>query len=393
MLRKNYWLVLSLIGLVSCLGCSEEITPKRDYESGLAWLEVDEPAEAVGNFTLALKIDPKHVESLRMRGVAQQRLEKFSEARIDFDEALKLNPKDAKTLAARANLNLEEGLLQEAVADASAAIEINPDLGEAYLYRGKAKVLMDDYSTAIEDVLESNRLSRGSEETTAKTYALLGQIYLHTEEYLEASYNFGLAIDYFDTRIRRFPKHKLTVVDQEEQVWAGKAAYEAGADAYAGRAAALLAQDKVREALSDAKKAVRLDENSDAAFYQRAVALFREKRFFEAKNDLNKAITLNSNRPEYFDLRAWISATCTQEMDRDALTAVQDALRACEMTEHQNANYLETLAAAYAESGNFSKAIQWQHEAIRLAGAANATQRQARLQLYQRQKPFRSQLN
>ena len=76
-------------------------------------------------------------------------------------------------------------------------------------------------------------------------------------------------------------------------------------------------------------------------------------------------------------------------MDRNGLAAVQDALEACRISDHKNPDYLETLAAAYAETKVFDKALQWQNEAIILAGEDRATERRARFLLYQSKKPYR----
>ena len=67
------------------------------------------------------------------------------------------------------------------------------------------------------------------------------------------------------------------------------------------------------------------------------------------------------------------------------------ATRACELSGWATAKKLETLAAAYAESGDFDQAVTYQQKALDLrredADRSNAASQ--RLELYQGQRPFR----
>ena len=69
------------------------------------------------------------------------------------------------------------------------------------------------------------------------------------------------------------------------------------------------------------------------------------------------------------------------------------ASQACELSQFQDARLLGTLAAAYAEQGNFTNATQRAEEAIRLAQASGNAQFAAMnrqlLQLYRSGRPFR----
>jgi len=66
---------------------------------------------------------------------------------------------------------------------------------------------------------------------------------------------------------------------------------------------------------------------------------------------------------------------------RDGARAIQLATKACELTEWKNGGYLDTLAAAYARSGDFAQAVKWEEQSIASQdGADNG--RQERLQLY-----------
>ena len=49
---------------------------------------------------------------------------------------------------------------------------------------------------------------------------------------------------------------------------------------------------------------------------------------------------------------------------RDGKLALENAKKACELDQWENWQYVSSLAAAYAELGQFDKAIEWQKKAI-----------------------------
>ncbi len=83
---------------------------------------------------------------------------------------------------------------------------------------------------------------------------------------------------------------------------------------------------------------------------------------------------------------AWLLATLAPAQGGDPARAVALAQRACELTGHDDANSLDTLAVAYAANGRFNDAIATTQTAITLArsgGQAELLQKmEARLELY-----------
>ena len=77
--------------------------------------------------------------------------------------------------------------------------------------------------------------------------------------------------------------------------------------------------------------------------------------------------------------------------------AVENAIKAYRMDGGKHWDCLGTLAAAYAECGDFGEACKWQSEALSLAGENQSlTQNdkaeiRARLELYKARKPCREQ--
>jgi serine/threonine protein kinase len=87
---------------------------------------------------------------------------------------------------------------------------------------------------------------------------------------------------------------------------------------------------------------------------------------------------------------AWLLATSPDAQLRDGSNAVVFAGQAVAATHRQNPEYLATLAAAYAESGQFDKAIAVQNEAITLTtDVYRKTALKVHLKLYQSGRPCR----
>jgi hypothetical protein len=97
-----------------------------------------------------------------------------------------------------------------------------------------------------------------------------------------------------------------------------------------------------------------------------------------------------SGDPEALNNLAWFLATSTDSSLRDGRRAVGFAEQAVAKTERKDWSFLDTLAAAYAEAGDFAKAINAQNEAIALVGDGKIrNDLEARLRLYQSNSPFR----
>jgi len=105
------------------------------------------------------------------------------------------------------------------------------------------------------------------------------------------------------------------------------------------------------------------------------------------------ALKLKPDSYETLTNLAWFLATGSEAQFRDGPEAVALALRACQLTDNQWPAALTSLAAAYAETGQFQSAVDTAQKAIDLFHAqgltrqADTTERQ--LKFYQGQMPYR----
>jgi tetratricopeptide (TPR) repeat protein len=137
-----------------------------------------------------------------------------------------------------------------------------------------------------------------------------------------------------------------------------------------------------------------LIENSaefDGALVTRGNVNLELGNYPEAKADLEKALKLDPIGDSTKNAYAWFLATCPEDKYRDGKKALEFALKACEMTKYKEANNVDTLAACYAEAGNFKEAIKWQEAALADKDFADESGEDAkkRLEGYKNKKPHR----
>lgn len=147
-------------------------------------------------------------------------------------------------------------------------------------------------------------------------------------------------------------------------------------------------------AIADYDNVLRWANNSAAGDVARAQVLSRKGDYVAAAARLEQA-RKRSPRDDYvLNAFAWFKATCPQPSARNGQKAVQAAIKACALTKWKDGDLVDTLAAAYAELGDFNQAIKYQMQAlgIRPVSAPDSlANMQKHLRSYQAHRPFREE--
>jgi tetratricopeptide (TPR) repeat protein len=141
-------------------------------------------------------------------------------------------------------------------------------------------------------------------------------------------------------------------------------------------------------ALADCNEAIRLAPNACYGYEGRGQTYDRLGEYGLAVADFARAVEYHPEDARHHNELAWLLATCPRAEFRDGPRAVASATRACELSGWSDAGYLDSLAAAHAESGNFEAAVEWQTKAVELVPRRLRKEFRSRLKLYRAGRPF-----
>ena len=148
-------------------------------------------------------------------------------------------------------------------------------------------------------------------------------------------------------------------------------------------------------ALKDFNQAVSLQPTVWMYAEHRGLAYATLGKYDLALADFNRILSLGPDeitRGSLLNARAWLEATCPDPRFRNGKQAIEDAQSALRYGSFPEVKggYLKTLAAAYAETGDFGSAIKCEQEAIAAQKKSDQSKVDAlALQAYREHRPLR----
>jgi protein O-mannosyl-transferase len=163
--------------------------------------------------------------------------------------------------------------------------------------------------------------------------------------------------------------------------------------AHENLAKALLQKGEVSDALIHYHKLLELQPDNIEVHNIVGTVLVQQRRVREGVEEWQKVLAIQPDNGNALSNLAWIYATSPDDSLRDGMKAVQLAEQAMHISGRRIPIIFRTLAAAYAENGQFSQAIQTAQQAVELANSQGnsglAAELQGNIVLYQERQPLR----
>ena len=166
------------------------------------------------------------------------------------------------------------------------------------------------------------------------------------------------------------------------------------ADAYDNLGIALLQEGKVDEGIAQFQKALEINPNHTQTHANLGNAYYMKGKDADALAQWREALRTDPNLLPLLSQSAWVLSTSPNASVRNGAEALELAQRAAQLSKEQDPSILDTLAAAYAETGKFPEAVETTQKALELATQQENAQSlieglKARRALYEATTPFR----
>jgi protein O-mannosyl-transferase len=285
----------------------------------------------------------------------------IDEAITHYQKALAVNP---DYVPAHHNLGMfltSRGQLDEAIAHLKKVVEIDPRIASAHGDLGTALVRKGRIDEAIAEYGKALKIK---------------------PDYAEAHNNLGVAL------------HRQGRADEASAQYRKALEFDPNfADAHCNLGLVLLGFGQFDEAIGHLQKGLEISPNNTAARNDLDIAWSQRQALRTAISEQRELVRLHPDDLAILNDIAWRLATDPNASARNGAEAIELSQRAAQLSNAQEPAILGTLAAAYAEAGQFAAAVETAKQALALAASQNnaslAETLRARIKLYQAGSPYR----
>ncbi|NLX95256.1 MAG: tetratricopeptide repeat protein [Rhodopirellula sp.] len=324
---------------------------------GLLYAGQGKSEEALADFNAALELEPEHTPTLEAKAMVLAQLKRYDEALVILAKIRELEPESIAPLVQEARVHALRENNEAALHTLEQAEKMAPDNLAVLLLRASIYQQMEKDDEALADVEKALKL-RPDLEPAMRLRAIL----------LAGSGKFNLAIDQLGELLKSDPKDLESLLQL---------------------AMFYQADNQPRKAIEFYGEALQQDPKNPFALRGRADANLSVGEHAKAIADYNQAIEVSPEDTGVLNNLAWVLATSPVDEIRNGKRAIELATKACELTEFKQAHILSTLAAGYAETGDFDSARKWSQKAVELGDEEQREPLAKELESYKANKPWR----
>jgi tetratricopeptide (TPR) repeat protein len=353
--------------------------------------------KAIECWSEMLKIDPNDATTYYKRATGYAAYGEPDQVAADCAEAIRLDPKNEEAYKLRAITYRKKGMREKAIEALDEWIKFNPKAAQAYEERAQRYMWKDD-DKMIADLTQAIALhAAGIGEVSGDDYQMRGEAYIRKGEKEKAIADLTQAIAIYPEAGKAYGARADLYYDQGEYDKAfadyDKAIQFGHGDLndYISRGYAYYHRGEWANAIADADTVERLKPGWWNAFVLRGKVYAAQGIYDKAQTEYNKLLEADPKDAPGKNAAAWLYATCPDAKYRDGAKAVDLAMQACMAGSWHWDEWIDTLAAAYAETGDYDKAVDYEKLAIKTAGdnAKVVKIYNAHMALYAEKKPLR----
>jgi tetratricopeptide (TPR) repeat protein len=347
---------------------AEDLDPEERAEAFMlrARVQSDEK-KALEDFDAAIELVPDNTNYSLIRAMYLRSKEKYEDALSAVDKMIGQSPEDANALILQGEIFREMGKVDDALKSFDEAIKLAPQSPGPYQNRGEIYREKEEFDKAIQEFTKVVELQPGN----VLPLVHRAEAYLHAGKLNEALADVDAVLE--DQQIVAARRLRGEILAQLNRVDEAIAEMQELTKAVPNQpelkiqlALYYLINKQPREAISEYDDILLLEPENFQALRSRADAYLNVGKHQEAVADFEKALKIEPEDTTILNNLGWVLATSPDAELRDGKRAVELATKACELTEYKAPHILSTLAAAFAESGNFDTAVEWSQKAVAL---------------------------
>ncbi len=320
------------------------------------WLAED-PEGAIEDLKFVLEKDSSDLDAFQRVAQILVSQEKFDDAIEFVTDSIRSHPEEPSGYTLRSSVYAVQEKYDLAETDLDKAMELNPRSIATLMARARMFEIKGDHKEAMADATRVLELEPG----------MLSALLLRSEIAISAGI-YTRAISDLRRLLREAPRD-VTLRMRLARVY--------------------LADSNPKMAISTFDQILRDHPEAWNAVTGKADAMLNTGEHVLAVKEYERALEALPDDSGVLNNFAWVLATSTMDELRDGERALDLAKKACEITEYKQAHILSTLAAAYAETGDFDAATEWSAKAVELGQGEIKEQLGAELASYREKKPWR----